>query len=616
MVINLTCYKAFFTVVFFSLILSLSSHAQVLLREIPLEQQVEKSNVVVEGKVVSKKSFWGSDGNIYTANTVAVYKVFKGETTSLIDIVTQGGTIGFDYQMVTHSLQLKRDDLGVFTLVEHSESSKSGNQIKHYKVYSGLQGFYKYNLHNDVVSNPFYSQEGISSAFYKQISNYTKSAFIAVKNFNVVDAISKISQSKSVLVPTEITFAPTTVSAGTKSTITISIPNGATGNFGNTQGKVSFRNADSGGQDKMGVPDYIDALETQILNWTPTSITVEVPDNAGNGNIRVTDSNSNIIDSTADLAITYALLNVVFDIEVSGVTKDYAFATRHVNNDGSGGYKWQMETSFDADVEHAGAKAAYLSALGTWRCETGVNFTIGAVTSIDKAEFDGVNVIRFDNGAELPDGTIGQTSYSFSACGTSLDNIQAFPTEIDMVFDDETNWYFGDGLPGFRVDFQSVALHELGHAHQLGHVIQEIDDVMHYSISLGAQKRVLTVENITAAEIVQSKSESSVPTSSCFSGKSPMTHYNCQLSTEDFSANHKLKLYPNPTNGLLYIQSGGLIDLEYVVVSDVSGRIMFENKVSNLSNPVVIDLTSFSKGVYFIQISAKSGALTKKIILE
>ena len=51
--------------------------AQNLMREIPLKQQIENSSLVLEGKVIAKESFMGSNNNIYTVNTLEVYKVFQ-----------------------------------------------------------------------------------------------------------------------------------------------------------------------------------------------------------------------------------------------------------------------------------------------------------------------------------------------------------------------------------------------------------------------------------------------------------------------------------------------------------------------------------------------------------
>ncbi|GAA3595413.1 T9SS type A sorting domain-containing protein [Flavivirga amylovorans] len=597
--------------------------AQQLLREIPLQQQIENSSLVVEGEVISKKAFKSLDGNIYTTNTVEIYKVFKGEPITHVDVITKGGTIGMECQIITPSLKLRKGDLGVFTLYDSDipKSNKDKVANKSFKVYSSLQGFYKYNLYDDTVTNTLNGKKGISNVFYKEIITLTKSNYKNLNSFDVEKRISKSSLNKRLLIPTGIVFSPTSVSAGTKSTITITIAGGATGNFGSTQGKVSFRDADSGGNDGPPAfnPVYVDALDTQILNWSTTSITVEVPSEAGTGDIRITDASSNVIVSSSDLTVTHAEINVTFEVP-QGSGTIYAFPTRHVDNDGSGGYVLQMETSFDADIEESGAKAAFLSALETWRCETGINFTIGAVSPIDVANTsDGTNIVRFDNGNELDSGTLGQTSYRFLGCGgATLASIQAFPEEIDIVFDDGETWYYGgvNPGPGFEIDFESVALHELGHAHQLGHVIDTNNDVMHFNLGLGELLRDLSPNNITAANNVQSRSESSVPAFSCFSGKSSMSSHACSLSIEDEELNKAIGLYPNPAQSIFYIKNNSFINLEKAVIYDLSGRLINEYDISNASRTKSIDVTGVSKGIYFVNIHSERAMITRKMILD
>jgi hypothetical protein len=78
--------------------------------------------------------------------------------------------------------------------------------------------------------------------------------------------------------------------------------------------------------------------------------------------------------------------------------------------------------------------------------------------------------------------------------------------------------------------------------------------------------------------------------------------------------NNEISIYPNPTSGLIYLQSKNGNDNYYVTVVDVTGKLLFqENKL-----PPFIDLTGLSFGVYYIQIiDSKIGGLIlhKKIVL-
>ncbi len=593
--------------------------AQAVLREISLKQQVEKSSLIIEGKVISKQSFWDAKHhNIYTANTVKVYKVFKGQHINTIEVITPGGSVGFQAQRVSPSLELRNGDIGVFMLYDNnvafSTENKSAN--KRFKPYSSVQGFYKYNVGEDVAVNPFSAKRGISNSFYNEIKSYTKLKYIEVSKFEVKEKSMSTNQKKNVLALgiTSFSSVPTPATAGTKTVLTI------TGtDFGGTKGKVGFSDANDGGA------TFIDALDTQVLTWGNTEITVEIPSDAGTGKIRVTHDDTSTVVSASDLTITYAELNVISSFWSVGGATDYAYETRHIDDPespASGGYTWEMFTDFFADTEVTGAKASFERALETWRCETKVNWEIsGSATTVDVIASDGTNVIRFDNGDEgmggLPDGVLGRCTSRLSGCGDLDDPDSAIyhVTELDIVFDDVTSWETGPSLAtGSDVDFESVALHELGHGHQLGHVIESTGAVMHYALSAAENIRTLTVDDIAGAGDVHSRSTT---IDACL--QDVMVDYDtsgCALSISENELGNAIKVFPNPASGKFYISNASFINLEKVIIYDISGRLISENDISNTSRIKTITLGNVSKGMYFVSIYSENTVITKKIILE
>ena len=614
-----------FITLLFGFICTESVLAQVGLRKVSLRQQIEESSLVVEGKVVSKNSFWDSDHKlIYTSNTVEVYKVFKGNPIQTIEVITIGGVVGLTALDVSHSLKLQKGSTGVFTLYDNNIKTKSGGEFlsNQFRPYGSSQGFYKYNLFYNTVVNSFNKRQGISISFYNEIMSFTKKEFIEMSSFD--SQLEKSSSTKKVLAPSAITFTPTTTSAGTKSIITISIPGGAGGtDFGGTKGKVAFSNADDGGA------TFIDALDTQVT-WSNTSITVEVPHYAGTGKIRVTNSDASSIVSTTDLTITYAETNVVYDADdttdgmgggSNGPLEAFAYIPQHVNINGSGGYTWQMHTDFDAN---AAAKAGFERAFNKWICETGINWTIGSTTTIDVAAFEStppapsappVNVIRFDNGSELGPTTLGVCYSWYKGCSIGGGSFQWFVAELDIVFDDATDWNFGPGAtPAIvgKYDFESVALHELGHGHQLGHTIDTNNDVMHWVLQFAEDQRDLNANNITAANNVQNRNNG--PTAVC--SQPFVTDRSCPLSVEEDELNNAISLYPNPAKDQFYINNASYINLQKAVIYDISGRLISEHDISNTSKTKTIKIPSASKGIYFVNIHSDSAMITKKMVLD
>jgi len=600
----------------------LSVSAQVSLREISLKEQVENSSLVVEGKVVTQRTFWDADHRlIYTANTVEVYKVFKGGNLETVEILTQGGIVGLEALLVSHALKLGKGSLGVFTLYDSNVNIDSENktQFKQFKTYSSIQGFYKYDLQSDLATNSFSNRKGITSSFYNDIVKITKKNYKQIFSFDVEKEQRKENQKNSLRPPSGITFSPTIITAGTGSVLTI---NGA--GFGATQGKVGFRNSDDGGS------SYFDAFDSHVLTWTDTQITVEVPTinspdvsiagTAGTGTIRVTDSGGSSDTSSATLTISYAEQNLPADIGAG----NEAFHTQHYGDNNSladgfsGGYTWEMFTDFFDNSEQAGAKDSFMRAFDSWRCETKINWEVSAsATTTDDIATD-ENVIRFDNGTELEAGVLG-TCYSGYTGRLCSGVVVWFVVDLDIVFDSGTSWYFGASGETFdsgEFDFETVALHELGHGHQLGHVINP-SNVMHYALPPNSASTILDANSITAANDVQSRSTTN---QICGIPNPPplMTNYagSCGLSVEDNEIGNGITIYPNPAKQQFFIKNASFSNLERVTIYDVSGRLISDIDVSGTSRTKTINLKNTSKGIYFVNIHSGPNFITKKLVME
>lgn len=82
------------------------------------------------------------------------------------------------------------------------------------------------------------------------------------------------------------------------------------------------------------------------------------------------------------------------------------------------------------------------------------------------------------------------------------------------------------------------------------------------------------------------------------------------LSINDFNIN-KIKVYPNPSNNIIYINSPQPI--QQIKLFSVLGKLVYQN--SNFKGN--IDVSNVSKGVYFLKIISEDGLhFTKKIIVN
>ncbi|TXE13214.1 T9SS type A sorting domain-containing protein [Seonamhaeicola algicola] len=600
--------KLLLGILFFTLVIGKKSEAQIHMKKVSLENQVQKSDMVIEGKVVNKYATWDANYSlIYTINTIEVFKVFKGNIAKYIDVVTVGGVVGLNAVVVNPSLNLQTGDVGVFTLNSNTiKFSKKANNSR-FKPYALNQGFYKYNLIDNVAANALTKKKGITKSLYSEITKYTKKPYKEVTYFNVETIIAKNKTAKaSLLAPSSLVLNKTVVSAGNKDVLTIS-----GSDFGNTQGIVWFSNANDGGA------TFIRALDSQVLSWNDTQITVEVPSFAGTGNMYVEDAVGDPSPQTP-ITVSYAEYNVEYDIDdqtqnnppgSNGPQPLIAYQVQHSSFSGTDdNVTWHMETGFNNDAQVAGAKAAFQRAFDTWICDTQLNWSIGTPTNTDVIADDGINIIRFDNG-ELDDPTLGICYTYYSGC-VNGGVLNWYVRGHDIEFDADEPWHTGLDLPDLgEFDFQSVALHELGHGHQLGHV-NDTNDLMNYAISISEDQRVIGPTNSTAANVIQDRSLSSV----C--GRVALVNNaSCPLSTEENRLQEAITLYPNPSTGKFQIHNASHVGLTKAVIYDLSGRKISTHKLNN-NHIIEINMLNTSSGVYFVNIHSDFATITKKLIVE
>ncbi|WP_027137630.1 T9SS type A sorting domain-containing protein [Gaetbulibacter saemankumensis] len=583
------------------LLCSLSSFSQELSYKVNLEDQVKLSDQIVEGKIIAKSSFWDDTyENIYTRQTIEVYKVFKGNIVETVDLITEGGIVGLEAVMVSHSLQLQEGDTGVFMLKRaDSQNLSKGNTHNNFESVSDFQGFYKYDKARDRVANAFETHKGIQSNFQNILSNYTLKKPIQVKSDLLLqDDISRdeetpvYGKSSSTTAALAVTsFSATSFTAGTKSVLTI---NGS--GFGQSKGAVGFSDANYGGY------LHTDALDNQILSWSDNKIEVEIPDNAGSGTIKVSTASGGSIVTTEKLHIDFAQINLEYN---SGSGK-IAYQTQHIDDNSEGGNTWIMNTNFSA----TGAKEAFARAFESWTCGSGINWEISASTTpINTNADDGVNVITFvDN---LGTGTLGKCYSRYSGCSQDGE-IKWYVKEMDIIFNSNIDWNFSTNPPtNGQVDFETVTVHELGHGHQLGHVV-DTNVVMHYSISKEESLRALQDNDLMGAKDVLSRS-----TSTAVCNQLSMTESSCSLlSSKAHDYIEDIVLYPNPVKDVLFIKNPKNYQIQSMAIYDIQGKqIRTINFNSNaISNRV--NLNKLSAGIYFLSLKVNNTMIKRKLIVN
>ncbi len=85
-----------------------------------------------------------------------------------------------------------------------------------------------------------------------------------------------------------------------------------------------------------------------------------------------------------------------------------------------------------------------------------------------------------------------------------------------------------------------------------------------------------------------------------------------EVSTDnDNLSKNKIKVYPNPSRGIFYFDTENLVYSNWII-SDMKGRVILKSNTPNKSG--IIDLGSFEKGIYLLQIFTTKGVKTQKLI--
>ena len=475
--------------------------------KVDIDKKIGKASIIVEGKIISQKAFWNPEHTvIYTANTLHIYKVFKGNITSTqIEILTQGGSIGNRCLVVSEVLQLRKGETGMFFCNEsslHLHSPSTNNIL--FDVYSAQQGFFKYNLQSKEAYTPFADYKNISKNLYTIIT--AKTGFAEKIIDPLFDIDDNISLSGVTGTATITSFSPDTVHAGAITDVANNLLTINGSGFGDNPSGSAGVNFKDGNNDHTD-PDYTIAYNSPyIISWSDSKITIDVPDRAATGNIGVVLSDGTSVTSTTNLQVFYSVLNAEFDLS-NGDT--VVREPRLMDANGSGGYSFSYSNSTagnGVDFSASPAKATFLRAVQTWKDIEGANFTEGSVTSLQAVKDDRINLIVFDNDntgvPKMADGVLEATYSWFSACSSTDDLLPAQKTGFDILVRNDkvsegSEITLNDG-PCFpersNYDLEMIILHELGHALNLAHINDDYEastnnytdinpsKVMHYAI--------------------------------------------------------------------------------------------------------------------------------------
>jgi PKD repeat protein len=470
--------------------LSLQILAQCGIVPVSLDQRIGDSNLIVEGWVSGQEAYMKREENlIYTRHKIEISSRFKGSSEfNSVWLDLPGGQLGFELHKVTPAIELELNQEGIF-LLEFTGLLHEGIPVYSPVAYS--QGICRYSP-GQLIDVPFEGSVQIDLFIQRLTSTYKliPSTIRPLPSRNRIKI--KQDQSEPMSNPVILSISPSVTTAGTGAVLTIQ-----GNNFGRSPGsfgRVFFSNADDGGQ------SFVAASLSDIRFWSETLIQVAVPSRAGTGRIQVVNSSGIPVTSSTSLTVNFAILNY------SNFFTGQSAPAELINQDGRGGITFQLASSFNQNTP---AVLALRRAFESWRCGTGVNFSLSnqISTSVCSAD-DGINLINFDSQCRLSNGVLAATITRISGCFQG-NNLFWQVKDVDILFSSQFQWNYGpQPTTGGRMDFETVAVHELGHAHQLGHIIAP-GRVMHYSVGPNQDQRALEMNSDLAGGVaVMQRSES------------------------------------------------------------------------------------------------------------
>jgi hypothetical protein len=88
------------------------------------------------------------------------------------------------------------------------------------------------------------------------------------------------------------------------------------------------------------------------------------------------------------------------------------------------------------------------------------------------------------------------------------------------------------------------------------------------------------------------------------------------LGVDDFTALDKITIAPNPSNGVFTISKNNQTTVSKITVFDINAKVVKVIDSELNFDTTTVDLSKFSKGVYFLEIANETDKVVRKMILE
>lgn len=566
---------------------------------IPLADRISSSRSVVYGRVISQRAMWDdAQRSIYTANRVVVHDVWKDESFvgDTITVLTEGGDLGTMGRTVIGTLRLDVGDQG-YLLLEHPRSvdvtfSRAGVR-QFFRPYGEVQALLIESENQEIADcwgSTMLPTQKFEARYLQNLQHQVRLPR------GPSSVLSQRYEKVSDVVQGEISITPKRVMGGLGETITI------TGSgFGDTRG-TNYVTFTADGKAYFAA-DYANTFVYR--KWSDTEIVVEVPPCFTN--------KVHVVIGSTTLASPDSL-HVTANLAARSINPlEY---TNLINMNGAGGYTWSIHKDL-FDVPEA--RSCVESVMRQFRCKTGMSFTVSQTASTaGYALNDGVNSILFDApGYELGAGTVAYCDWIWYSCSGNGQTFY-YVRDSDCRLSRKFTWYYGNGKnPEFGMaKLRYILYHEIGHAHQFGHV-NEPGETMHPVVQALPVENWLQRDSITESEqragTFMTQQGRNFTFRGC--GVQPLLapeNNDCAsdptVDVDEESVVKDLRIWPNPATTILNIAREGSTDFDAtVIITTMLGEQVELGAISRGASSVQLPLTGLSPGLYVVSLRTANG---------
>lgn len=477
------------------------------------------ADLVISGRIANAKYYDSTRQQLYYE--IEPYTIFKGATSksTLKGVITAPRILGKNTKIIngmtitektefsnySGEWSLASNNSGIFFLKKNADGIyQFVNPKDAWVIYAYTDGIIHENVLKEMLYNKF---EKLKDSKYQKTTFYHKKKEQTEKN--TLKGLKSMATIDS--------FSRDTVPAGVLSGLSKLTIYGS--GFDSTTQTLFMNNANH--TQWLG---YISLHPRKhITHWTDSTLEVIIPSMgykpinpayddtrkacAGTGKIVLYDAIYGILDTSAkELVVPYAIDNAAENDSIETLYQPYE--TRLYNQNNKGGYTFVYDTSI---YNNPLALAAFRRAVKTWRCATGFDFRerCGEYAFCSNALPDSLVVITFAKDSAcfyLQQGTLAHTiknSFVLSTpeCVSGYNKAKyitfqradklRYYCNADTTLTCPAVWNFGPPINNVanQYNFESVALHELGHALGLKHVMDSLL-VMYYADRAGTDSVV------------------------------------------------------------------------------------------------------------------------------